>query len=167
MKGLDVDSTMQFVTPETKHYRRYVIPGAEFNTGIFEVKNVHIRDVRPIQEECKLDITGFQLFRHESRVLFLPGKSGNKQVTDFMDTNQVEQVSTKGAIRHSWRSDTTTKTLQRKSLRRATTMTRPIKSDAQEKEDRLQLALTAFSNGEKTASEAIRDYNIPRKTFYH
>jgi hypothetical protein len=46
-------------------------------------------------------------------------------------------------------------------------MTRPIKSDAQEKEDRLQLALTAFSNGEKTASEAIRDYNIPRKTFYH
>jgi hypothetical protein len=45
-------------------------------------------------------------------------------------------------------------------------MTRPIKSDTREKEDRLQLALTAFSNRQKTASEAIRDYNIARKTFY-
>jgi len=45
-------------------------------------------------------------------------------------------------------------------------MTRPIKSDTREKEDRLQLALTAFANKQKTATAAIQDYNVPRKTFY-
>ena len=75
-------------------------------------------------------------------------------------------VSTKGVIRHRWRSDTTTKTLRHKNLLHTATMTCPIKSDAQKKKGRLQLALTAFSNGQKTASEAIRDYNIARKTFY-
>ena len=35
-----------------------------------------------------------------------------------------------------------------------------------EKEEKLQQAIAAFLNKDKTASQAIRDFNIPRKTFY-
>jgi hypothetical protein len=34
-KTYDVDSTMQFVSLETKYNQQYVTPGAEINTGIF------------------------------------------------------------------------------------------------------------------------------------
>lgn len=44
-------------------------------------------------------------------------------------------------------------------------MTRPIESDTREKEDRLQLALTALATKKRTASEVIRDHNVPHKTF--
>jgi hypothetical protein len=67
-KGLDVDSTMQFLTANSRYNRRYVTPGAEINTGVYETKTIRVCDVRPRQEECKLDVTGFQLFRHESKV---------------------------------------------------------------------------------------------------
>jgi hypothetical protein len=68
-KSYDVDSTMQFVSLETKYNRRYVTPGAEINTGIFAPRDVHVHDVRPTKDECKLDVTGFELFDHESKVI--------------------------------------------------------------------------------------------------
>ena len=68
-KSYDVDSTMQFVSLETKYNRRYVTPGAEINTGIFAPRNVHVHDVRPTKDECQLDVTGFELFDHESKVI--------------------------------------------------------------------------------------------------
>ena len=46
------------------------------------------------------------------------------------------------------------------------TMTRPQNSMSAEKEARLQAAITAVRNKEKTASAAIRDFNIPRQTYY-
>ena len=45
-------------------------------------------------------------------------------------------------------------------------MTRPKCTGSAEKEARVQAALTAVRNKEKTASEAIRDFDIPRQTFY-
>jgi hypothetical protein len=45
-------------------------------------------------------------------------------------------------------------------------MTRPKCTGSAEKEALMQAALTAFRNKEKTASQAIRDFNIPRQTFY-
>ena len=68
VKNIDVDSTMLFVTPDSKINRRYVCAGTEINTGTFETKKVHVRDVRSEQDKCKLDITGFELFRHKSIV---------------------------------------------------------------------------------------------------
>ena len=35
-----------------------------------------------------------------------------------------------------------------------------------EKEPKLQAAITSVKDGKKTAAAAIRDFNIPRKTFY-
>ena len=45
-------------------------------------------------------------------------------------------------------------------------MTRPITTTRIEKEARLQQAITAFKSKQKTASQAIRDFNVPRQTFY-
>jgi hypothetical protein len=45
------------------------------------------------------------------------------------------------------------------------TMTRPKNSGSSEKEARIQAAIAAVRNKEKTASVAIRDFNIPVKRF--
>lgn len=45
-------------------------------------------------------------------------------------------------------------------------MTRPQTSTSAEKEARLQATITAVRNKEKTASEAICDFNISRQTYY-
>jgi hypothetical protein len=45
-------------------------------------------------------------------------------------------------------------------------MTRPRNTKSAEKETRVQAALKAVRNKEKTASEAIRAFNVPRQSFY-
>src|SRR5579859_3521830 len=45
-------------------------------------------------------------------------------------------------------------------------MPRSKKPKSTEKEAILQAAITAFQTKEKTASEAIRDFNVPRQSFY-
>ena len=45
-------------------------------------------------------------------------------------------------------------------------MTRPRNTKSAEKEARVQAALKAVRNKEKTASEAIRAFNVPRQSFY-
>jgi hypothetical protein len=65
---LDVETSMKFPTGKSKIHRRYVTPGAELNTGISEPHPVYVRDVRPIQDEIQLDVNGFQLFQHQSKV---------------------------------------------------------------------------------------------------
>ena len=69
-KALDVSTSMNFPTGTAKITRRYVTPGAELNTGISERRAVQVRDARPIQDQCKLDVCGFQFFRHKSKVSF-------------------------------------------------------------------------------------------------
>jgi hypothetical protein len=46
------------------------------------------------------------------------------------------------------------------------TMPGPKKSKSTEKEAKLQAAITAYRTKEKTASEAIRDFDVPRQSFY-
>ena len=67
-KALDVHTKMRHPKGTSKIHRRYVTPGAELNTGVSELWPVHVRDARPIQDECKLDVCGFQLFQHKSKV---------------------------------------------------------------------------------------------------
>jgi hypothetical protein len=64
----DVESSMQFVKADSKENRRYITPGAEYNTGKYETRKVFVRDARPYRHECTLDETGFQLFDHKSEV---------------------------------------------------------------------------------------------------
>jgi len=64
----DVDSTMQFIRPDSTINRRYIVPGKEVNTGKYEVKQVHIKDARPKQDEYTLDKNGFQIFNHKTSV---------------------------------------------------------------------------------------------------
>jgi hypothetical protein len=64
----DVLATLSFITPTSKFNRRYVAPGEEINTGVYEDKKVVIKDARPAQKDCTLDTTGFELIHHPSQV---------------------------------------------------------------------------------------------------
>jgi hypothetical protein len=65
----DVRATLTFITPTSKFNRRYVAPGEEINTGVYEDKKVVIKDARPTQKECTLDTTGFELIDHPSQAI--------------------------------------------------------------------------------------------------
>lgn len=67
-EGFDVDSTISYLRKDSKYNRRYVTPGAEVNTGLYETRPVRVKDIRPQVDEYSLHTTGFQLFHHESKV---------------------------------------------------------------------------------------------------
>jgi hypothetical protein len=64
----DVEATLSFITPTSKFNRRYVAPGEEINTGVYEDKKVIIQDARPNKERFNLDPNGFTLLEHHSEV---------------------------------------------------------------------------------------------------
>jgi hypothetical protein len=63
----DVSATLKFITPTSKFNRRYVAPGQEVNTGVYEDKKVEIKDGRTERAELSLDTSGFTLFNHKSK----------------------------------------------------------------------------------------------------
>jgi hypothetical protein len=62
------EASLSFITPTSKFNRRYVAPGEEINTGIYEDKTVVIRDARPEKEKLTLEKNGFKLIDHKSKV---------------------------------------------------------------------------------------------------
>jgi hypothetical protein len=64
----DVNATLKFITSTSKFNRRYVAPGEEVNTGVYEDKEVFIRDGRVERNELSLDTSGFALLDHKSNV---------------------------------------------------------------------------------------------------
>jgi hypothetical protein len=64
----DVATKLSYITPTSKFNRRYVAPGAEINTGVYEEKEVVIKDARPEKGEFTLDNAGFVLLDHTSKV---------------------------------------------------------------------------------------------------
>ena len=65
----DVPARLSFITPTSKFNRRYVAPGEEVNTGVYEDKDVLIRDARAKREKMSLDKNGFTLIDHKSKVI--------------------------------------------------------------------------------------------------
>jgi hypothetical protein len=64
----DVSAILSFITPTSKFNRRYVAPGQEVNTGVYEDKNVVIQDGRQEPSKFSLDTNGFALVDHKSKV---------------------------------------------------------------------------------------------------
>jgi hypothetical protein len=64
----DVSAILSFITPTSKFNRRYVAPGHEVNTGVYEDKNVVIQDGRQERAKFSLDTNGFALVDHKSKV---------------------------------------------------------------------------------------------------
>ena len=64
----DVRTKLSYITPTSKFNRRYVAPGAEVNTGVYEDKDILIKDGRPEREKFTLDTSGFTLIDHSSQV---------------------------------------------------------------------------------------------------
>jgi len=75
-----VAAAITYVAPGSFINRRFVAPGVERNTGIYETHQVTIRDARDIQQSLNLDTNGFVLSSHRSAV------------TDFYDRDQVDRV---------------------------------------------------------------------------
>jgi len=64
----DVVAKLSYITPTSKFNRRYVAPGAEVNTGVYEDKDVLIRDARPLRQEITLEKNGFTLIDYITKV---------------------------------------------------------------------------------------------------
>ncbi|MAD81449.1 MAG: hypothetical protein CL912_00665 [Deltaproteobacteria bacterium] len=60
--------SLDYIKPISKLNRRYVGPGAEFNTGQYESRDVTIRDGRQVQDKFAINKTGFFLASHNSEV---------------------------------------------------------------------------------------------------
>lgn len=75
-----VDARVSYLAPGSNINRRFVAPGAEMNTGRYEVYPVKIRDGRPIKDRFNLDTHGFVLAEHRSAV------------TDFFDRELVDKI---------------------------------------------------------------------------
>ncbi len=73
-----VEAELFYLAAASKINRRYVAPGAELNTGIYESRRVFIRNGRPVQKGFTLDTHGFVITRHVSAV------------ADFHDKPQVD-----------------------------------------------------------------------------
>lgn len=75
-----VDTQLLYLAPGSFVNRRFVSQGREVNTGRYEPHPVSIGDARPFQDQFDLDVHGFTLAAHESRV------------NDFMDAGEVERI---------------------------------------------------------------------------
>jgi hypothetical protein len=64
----DVSAKLTFITQTSKFNRRYVAPGEEVNTGVYEDREVLIRDARPNRQQFSLERNGFILLDHQSKV---------------------------------------------------------------------------------------------------
>jgi hypothetical protein len=60
--------------------RRFTAPGESINTGAYEAHTVPIRDARPLQEDFRLEVQGFELVQHVSAV------------GDFTDSAELDAV---------------------------------------------------------------------------
>ena len=87
MDAVDLETSVETVEAELDYLvegstvnRRYVAPGAEFNTGRYEPRRVRVRNGRPVREALTLDRVGFTLAEHRS------------EVRDFFDQEEVERV---------------------------------------------------------------------------
>ncbi len=68
---LDRRASLDYIKPSSKLNRRYVGPGAEFNTGEYESREVIIRDGRNTRDSFSIDKSGFFLEDHWSQVSIL------------------------------------------------------------------------------------------------
>ncbi len=75
-----VDAQISFLSHGSNINRRFVAPGAEMNTGTYELHPMKVHDGRDIKDRFNLDDNGFVLATHKSAVV------------DFMDKEEVDSI---------------------------------------------------------------------------
>jgi len=75
-----VQADINYLAPGSPINRRFVAPGAEVNTGTYELHRMQVRDGRSISEQFHLDTHGFAIAGHKSAV------------RDFLDAKEVDAV---------------------------------------------------------------------------
>ena len=81
-----VDAQISYLSSGSHINRRFVAPGAEMNTGSYELHPVSVRDGRTIKDRFNLDEHGFVLSEHASAV------------TDFRDSDEVDNIYSQEVI---------------------------------------------------------------------
>jgi len=81
-----VDAQISYLAAGSKINRRFVAPGAEMNTGTYELHPMKVHDGRNIRDKFNLDTHGFVLADYESAV------------TDFRDKEQVDNIYSQEVI---------------------------------------------------------------------
>lgn len=75
-----VHADISYLAPGSFVNRRFVAPGAEVNTGTYELHRVAVHDGRTVSEQFSLDKQGFVLAEHKSAV------------QDFIDSEEVDAI---------------------------------------------------------------------------
>ena len=75
-----VQADISYLAPGSFINRRFVSPGAEVNTGEYELHRVDVYDGRDVSTQFDLDRNGFVLAKHKSAV------------SDFFDKEQVDAI---------------------------------------------------------------------------
>jgi hypothetical protein len=83
-----VEADLFYLASASKINRRYVAPGAELNTGVYEPHRVIIRNARPVAGQFSLDTHGFVLARHVSAI----ADFRDKATVDAQYPREVEEV---------------------------------------------------------------------------
>lgn len=73
-----IEARINYLLPGSCVNRRFVAPGVEVNTGSYEAYKVKVYDGRTIKDQFSLDMHGFVLAEHHSRV------------ADYFDKQQVD-----------------------------------------------------------------------------
>lgn len=75
-----VPGELHYLAPESTVLRRFTAPGASVNTGSYEPHTVPIGNGRPVQDDFRIDVQGFEIVTHTSAV------------SDFTDKAEVDEV---------------------------------------------------------------------------
>lgn len=75
-----VDAQISYLSHGSNINRRFVAPGAEMNTGTYELHTMQVHDGRNIRDRFNLDDHGFVLAEHRSAVV------------DFMNKEEVDEI---------------------------------------------------------------------------
>ena len=63
-----VTSHLNYLSPDSSNFARYIVPGREVNTAAYQPYEVQINDARSIRDEFTLERNGFELIDHISAV---------------------------------------------------------------------------------------------------
>jgi hypothetical protein len=84
----EIEAELSYLSPASRINRRYVAPGAEVNTGTYEMHRVAVRDGRSAPQPFTLQANGFVITRHESAVRDF----GDKANIDSSYTEEAAQL---------------------------------------------------------------------------
>jgi hypothetical protein len=103
-QAASVPGELHYLAPGSTVLRRFTAPGASINTGSYEAHTVPIRNGRPMQDNFRIDIHGFEIVSHRSAVSEFTDKAEVDaayipEVIEFVkERTGADEVVSRGAV---------------------------------------------------------------------